>query len=65
MQLCEILTFLFSATLYSMFDLKILFILSVIIFEIGSALCGASPSMDILIVARVIAGVGGSGLYIG
>lgn len=34
-------------------------------FEIGSIICGAAPTMDALIVGRVVAGIGGSGIYIG
>ena len=60
-----ILTLLQSALLYSRFDMKKLFIGSVVLFEAGSAICGASPTMDALVVGRVIAGMGGSGLYIG
>jgi MFS family permease len=45
--------------------MKKLFLGSVVLFEAGSSICGAAPTMDALIVGRVIAGVGGSGLYIG
>jgi MFS family permease len=45
--------------------MKKLFISSVVLFEAGSAICGAAPTMNALIVGRAIAGVGGSGLYIG
>lgn len=45
--------------------MKRLFIASIVLFEAGSALCGAAPTMNALIVGRVIAGVGGSGVYIG
>ncbi|KPM45833.1 hypothetical protein AK830_g685 [Neonectria ditissima] len=54
-----------SAAFYSSFDLKVLFIASIVVFEVGSAVCGAAPSMNALIVGRVIAGVGGSGIYLG
>jgi predicted MFS family arabinose efflux permease len=59
------LTILGRAALYSKFDLKLLFIGSIVVFEVGSALCGAAPNMDALIVGRAIAGIGGSGLYLG
>lgn len=55
----------FSAAFYAVFDLKTLFIASVILFEVGSVLCGAAPNMHALIVGRVLAGLGGSGVYIG
>jgi MFS family permease len=51
--------------LYSQFDLKIIYLVAVFIFEVGSALCGAAPSMTVLVVGRAIAGFGGSGIYVG
>lgn len=56
---------LLLAALYSSFNLKWNFIITVILFEIGSAVCGAAPTMDVLIVGRVLAGAGGSGIYLG
>jgi MFS family permease len=50
---------------YSLFDLKKLVLLSIFTFEAGSAVCGAAPTMDVLIVGRVIAGIGGAGMYLG
>ena len=41
---------------YGLFEIKCLYFLSIIIFEAGSALCGGAPTMDALIVGRVIAG---------
>lgn len=61
----QCLTVNHSGALYSLFDMKYLYILSIVIFETGSTVCGAAPTMNALIVGRVIAGVGGSGLYIG
>ena len=49
--------------LYAIFDSKWLYIISVIIFEAGSALCGGAPSMNALIVGRAIAGAGAIGIY--
>ena len=40
---------------YGLFDVKALFISHVTIFEAGSALCGAAPTMNALIVGRAIA----------
>ncbi|KAF2435308.1 MFS general substrate transporter [Tothia fuscella] len=42
--------------LYSSFNIKWVFITTVVIFGVGSAICGAAPSMSALIVGRVIAG---------
>ncbi|KAK5167531.1 uncharacterized protein LTR77_007230 [Saxophila tyrrhenica] len=51
--------------LFSLFNTKHLLNASVFVFEVGSALCGAAPSMNALIIGRVIAGIGGSGMYLG
>ncbi|KAJ5736908.1 DNA repair protein RAD50 [Penicillium malachiteum] len=50
---------------FGKFNIKWLFISCLFIFEVGSAVCGAAPTMDALIVGRVIAGVGGCGVYVG
>lgn len=50
---------------YDLYNIKWLMNASILTFEIGSALCGAAPSMNVLIIGRVIAGLGGSGMYIG
>jgi hypothetical protein len=42
-----------------------IYILSVVLFSAGSALCGAAPGMPAMIVGCVVAGVGGIGLYLG
>lgn len=51
--------------LFSLFDGKTLYIVGVFLFEAGSALCGAAPAMNVLIVGRTLCGVGGSGMYVG
>jgi len=51
--------------LYTSFNMKWLFVTSMILFEGGSALCGGAPSMSALIVGRIIAGAGGAGIYLG
>jgi MFS family permease len=50
---------------YGLFDIKYLNIASIVLFEAGSALCGAAPNMNAMIIGRVIAGIGGAGLYLG
>ncbi|RYP45721.1 hypothetical protein DL768_007962 [Monosporascus sp. mg162] len=50
---------------YSLFDVKWLYFAHVTIFEIGSAISGAAPTMNALIVGRAIAGIGGCGMYVG
>ncbi|EED20035.1 efflux pump antibiotic resistance protein, putative [Talaromyces stipitatus ATCC 10500] len=58
-------TNLFWGQMYSQFNLKYLYIISIVLFQIGSALCGAAPNMNVLIVGRAICGVGGAGSYVG
>ena len=48
--------------LYQLFEIKYLFIASILLFEIGSAICGAAPNMNAMIIGRVVAGMGGSGM---
>jgi hypothetical protein len=48
-----------------MFNVKWLHIGSVTVFATGSAVCGAAPNMNALIIGRVIAGTGGAGMYLG
>ncbi|EIN09916.1 transporter [Punctularia strigosozonata HHB-11173 SS5] len=43
---------------------KWVFLASITIFEIGSLLCGVAPTMDVLILGRAIAGMGGAGITI-
>lgn len=51
--------------IYGQFEAKWTYILCVFLFEVGSAVCGAAPTMDALIIGRAICGVGGSGMYVG
>src|SRR6187551_747284 len=50
---------------YGLFDIKWLYIGSLISFAAGTALCGGAPSMNALIIGRVWAGAGGAGMYLG
>ncbi|KAE8423264.1 major facilitator superfamily-domain-containing protein [Aspergillus pseudocaelatus] len=50
---------------YGVFNVKYVYLFNIALFEIGSAVCGAAPNMTALVVGRVIAGVGGSGMYSG
>jgi MFS family permease len=50
---------------FGIFDQKWLYIASIVMFSIGSAVCGAAPNMNALIVGRVIGGIGGAGMYLG
>ncbi|KAM0258029.1 hypothetical protein ACHAQJ_004072 [Trichoderma viride] len=50
---------------YALFDIKTLLLSSIFVFELGSAICGAAPTSDALIIGRAIAGIGGAGMYLG
>ncbi|KFY79698.1 hypothetical protein V499_01343 [Pseudogymnoascus sp. VKM F-103] len=58
-------TILVWSKVYTLWDAKHLYFISSVVFEIGSALCGAAPTMNAMIVGRAIAGLGASGVYIG
>jgi hypothetical protein len=45
---------------FGIFDIKWLYVGSLILFEVGSAICGGAPNMNALIVGRVLAGAGKS-----
>ena len=50
---------------YRYFPLKISFLLSIFIFEVGSLICGVANDSTTLIVGRAIAGLGGAGIASG
>lgn len=49
--------------IYSFYNPKWVFVTAVVIFEIGSAICGAAPNSTALIIGRAIAGLGSSGIF--
>lgn len=51
--------------LYSFYSVKGVFLLSIGLFEIGSAICGAAPNSVAFIVGRAIAGLGSAGIFSG
>ncbi|KAL2751781.1 hypothetical protein ACRALDRAFT_1066294 [Sodiomyces alcalophilus JCM 7366] len=50
---------------YDHFNAKWTYVLCVLVFEAGSALCGAAPNINAFIVGRTICGVSGAGMYVG
>ena len=50
---------------YKFMPLKLTFLVSVAIFEIGSLICGVAQSSTTLIVGRAVAGLGGAGIASG
>lgn len=51
--------------MYGQFETKTLFLSSILLFEVGSVVCGAAPNMNALITGRAVCGLGGSGIYLG
>ncbi|KAI8929109.1 major facilitator superfamily domain-containing protein [Entophlyctis helioformis] len=49
--------------LADIFGRKPVFLTAIVIFEIGSIMCGASTTMNMLIASRAIAGIGGGGIF--
>lgn len=52
------------AAAFVSFNLKWTFIATVIVFEVGSVICRAAQNMSTVIIGRVIAGMGGTGIYL-
>ncbi|GAB1199607.1 hypothetical protein APSETT444_008962 [Aspergillus pseudonomiae] len=51
--------------IYTVFNVKPIFLISIVLFEAGSALCGAAPNSVTFILGRAIAGLGGGGILSG
>ncbi|KAL2167763.1 hypothetical protein VTG60DRAFT_823 [Thermothelomyces hinnuleus] len=51
--------------IYKFYDMKWAFLLSIIAFEIGSAICGAAPNSTAFIIGRAVAGLGSAGIFSG
>jgi MFS family permease len=54
-----------SGRIYQLYSTKWVYISSLVVFEIGSALCGAAPSSTAFILGRAIAGLGSAGIFTG
>ncbi|OCK83576.1 MFS general substrate transporter [Lepidopterella palustris CBS 459.81] len=51
--------------LYTFYSVKWVYLVAILIFEIGSAISGAAPTSAVLIVGRAIAGIGCAGIFSG
>lgn len=51
--------------LYTFYPSKWVFLVGLVIFEIGSLICGVAPTSNALIVGRTISGLGAAGLFSG
>ncbi|KAI9663526.1 MAG: MFS sugar transporter [Alyxoria varia] len=56
---------LFFGKLYTFYSIKWTYLTALGIFEVGSAICGAAPNSEALIVGRAIAGFGSAGIFSG
>lgn len=54
---------LFMGRIYTLYNPKWVYLSSLVVFEVGSAVCGAAPNSKALIVGRAIAGLGNAGLF--
>ncbi|KKA30913.1 hypothetical protein TD95_002630 [Thielaviopsis punctulata] len=51
--------------LYSFYNIKWVLLASIVLFEVGSAVCGAAPSSRAFIAGRAVSGLGGAGIFSG
>lgn len=51
--------------IYRFYSIKWTLLITILIFEIGSAICGAAPSSPVFIFGRAVAGVGSAGIMTG
>ncbi|KAL1896746.1 hypothetical protein Sste5346_004378 [Sporothrix stenoceras] len=51
--------------IYQNFSVKTVFLSAILLFEVGSALCGAAPSSIAFIIGRALAGLGAGGIFAG
>ena len=51
--------------LYTFYPIKAVFMAVILLFEVGSAICGAAPTSNAFIVGRAIAGLGSAGIFSG
>ncbi|KFY66073.1 hypothetical protein V496_02215 [Pseudogymnoascus sp. VKM F-4515 (FW-2607)] len=56
---------LLMGRVYKFYPAKPVFLIGILLFEIGSAICGAAPNSNSFIVGRAIAGTGTSGMFSG
>ncbi|KAH8812368.1 major facilitator superfamily domain-containing protein [Xylogone sp. PMI_703] len=58
-------TILAHGKLYGTFAFKPIYLGNILLFGIGSVVCGAAPNMNALVIGRVLAGIGAAGMYLG
>jgi MFS family permease len=50
---------------YDYFSLKKVFLLAILVFEVGNIICALASSSEVLIFGRIVAGMGGGGIMTG
>ncbi|KAK6342041.1 hypothetical protein TWF730_001523 [Orbilia blumenaviensis] len=50
---------------YTLYSIKAVLITNILLFEVGSALCGAAPDSTSFIVGRAVSGIGAAGIFAG
>lgn len=56
---------LLCGKLYTFYAVKVVLLSSIVLFEVGSAICGAAPTSTAFIIGRAIAGVSAAGIFAG
>ncbi len=51
--------------IYAVFPIRFVLLANTLVFEVGSAICGAAPTSVAFIVGRAVCGVGAAGLFAG
>jgi len=51
--------------IYKFYDMKWVFIASIVVFEVGSTICGAAKNSPVFIIGRAIAGLASAGIFSG
>lgn len=55
---------LFYGKLYSLFSIKIVYLVAIGLFEIGSLICTTAPTSTALVIGRAVAGLGAAGIFV-
>ncbi|KAL1854442.1 hypothetical protein Daus18300_011462 [Diaporthe australafricana] len=51
--------------LYALYNIKIVFLCALFLFELGSLICGVAPNSMTLVIGRAVAGLGSAGIFTG
>ncbi|KAJ4404199.1 hypothetical protein N0V91_006102 [Didymella pomorum] len=51
--------------IYQLYSTKWVFLAAILIFEVGSVVCGAAPSSVAFVIGRAVAGIGSAGIFQG